>query len=147
MKVKTQFGVRGYTGAVDGMVYYMLPNCDVVIGRKKPEKIKLKQQHLDYRVIYQNLRIMGQSQGFKDDFKLYTALYKELPVAKKSVSGWYNLFITLMWDLHKAGTIDLKTITREQIYAENLPCKSVKAAVDAGLLALVLNYHNLDTGI
>jgi hypothetical protein len=129
------------------MIYYTLPNCEVIIGRKKPKNPQLSQQHDDYRVISNNLRLLKPSQAFKDDFKLYTSLYKDLPAAKKTVSGWYNLFISIMWEMHRAGTIDLKTITKEQVYADNLPCKNVKAIVVAGLLPQVMNYQNLVQGI
>jgi hypothetical protein len=47
----------------------------------------------------------------------------------------------------KAGLSDLKTLTRQQIYDDNLPCKSVKSAVEAGFLPEVLNYQLLDNGI
>jgi hypothetical protein len=40
--------------------------------------------------------------------------------------------------------IDLKTITREQIYQENLPCISVKKAVEAGVLPQVNGYERME---
>jgi len=39
--------------------------------------------------------------------------------------------------------IDLKTITRQQIYQENLPCISVKNAVEAGILPPVKGYERM----
>jgi len=147
MKVKTQFGVKGYSGKVDGMIYYSLPNCDVVIGRRKPDKIELAQQHFDYRLIAENLRMINPSLEFRNDFKVYTALYKELPEAKKSISGWYNLYIAMLWAMQKAEVLDLKTITRALIQDSNLPCKSVKAAIEAGFLLPVINYQHLDNAI
>jgi hypothetical protein len=143
MKVTTKFGLNRMQGKVDGLVYYTLPNSDVVVGRKLPEKFKQATQHNDYRLIAKNLRKIKPSQAFKDDFKVYTSLYKDLPQADKKISGWYNLYIKMLWDMQKAGMADLKTLTREQIIAQNLPCKSVKAAVEAGMLVPVLNFQAL----
>jgi hypothetical protein len=143
MKAYTKYGLKGYNGNVDGMVFYTLPNCDTMIGRRKPVHFVEAAQHEQYRQINNNLWHIEPSQAYKDDFKVYTALYKELPEAKKSVSGWYNLYIKLLWDMQKAGLVDLKTLTREQIYNDNLPCKSVKTAVEAGLLPAVVKYELL----
>jgi hypothetical protein len=147
MKAKTKFGLAGMTGNVDGMIYYTLPNSDMIIGRKKPEKFTQSAHHKSYRAIAQNLKKIKPSQAYKNDFKVYTSLYKDLPDAKKSVSGWYNLYVKMLWDMQKAGLADLKTLTRQQIYDGDLPCKSVKSAAEAGLLPEVVNYHLLDNGI
>jgi len=147
MKAKTKYGLTGYTGNVDDMIFYTLPNSDVLIGRRKPEHFTQAAQHSDYRLIAKNLKKIQPSDAFKNDFRVYTSLYKDLPEAKKSVSGWYNLYISMLWTMQKAGMADLKTLTRQQIYDNNLPCKSVKSAVQAGLLPAVLNYQSLDNGI
>ncbi len=147
MKVRIKNGITGYKGKSDGMVYYYLPNCEVTIGRSLPESFTEAAQHKDYRAIAQNLRKIKPSQAYKDDFKVYTALYKEMPERDFKVSSWYNLYIRLMWDLQRAGLIDLKTVTKAQIVSGNLPCKSVKNAVEAGLLLPVLNWQTLDNSI
>jgi len=147
MKAKAKFGLTGYTGNVDDMIFYTLPNSDVLIGRRRPAHFKPSAHHKDYKSIAQNLKKIAPSEAYKSDFKVYTSLYKELPDAKKSVSGWYNLYITMLWTMQKAGMVNLKTLTRQQIYDDNLPCKTVKAAVMAGLLPPVLNYQALDNGI
>ncbi len=147
MKAYTRYGLKGYTGNVDDMVFYTLPNCDVMIGRRKPRHFVEAAQHEQYRQTSNNLWKIKPSQAYKDDFKVYTSLYKDLPDAKRSVSGWYNLYIKLLWDMQKAGLVDLKTLTKQQIIDNNLPCKSVKTAVDAGYLPVVLNYQLLDSEI
>ena len=147
MKVTTKFGLSGYNGKLDGMVYYTIPHCDVVVGRRLPKDFTEAAQHDDYRLIAKNLFQIKPSQAYKNDFKIYTALYKEYPDAERNVSSWYNLYIRMMWELQKAGLIDLKTVTKAQIIADNLPCKSVSAAVDAGLLLPVLNWETLNLSI
>ena len=50
-----------------------------------------------------------------------------------------------MYNLPKVEPyIELEAITREQIEANNLPCRSVKRAVEAGLLPRVGGYEMLD---
>jgi len=41
--------------------------------------------------------------------------------------------------------IDLKTITRDYIYENDLPCISVKRAVEAGILPPVRDWELLDS--
>lgn len=147
MKVSTKFGLKGFKGQADGMIYYTVPNCDAIIARKKPEKFTVSAHHKDYSSIAKNLKKIKPSLAFKNDFKVYTSLYKELPQAKKSIAGWYNLYIAMLWDMQKAGLCNLKTLTRQQIISNNLPCKSVKDAIDAGFLQEVLNYELLDNVI
>ncbi|NLM90621.1 MAG: hypothetical protein GX179_05475, partial [Candidatus Cloacimonetes bacterium] len=43
----------------------------------------------------------------------------------------------------KNPEIDLKTLTRQQIFADNLPCKSIKSAVEAGILPPVNGYERM----
>ncbi|HOD17521.1 MAG TPA: hypothetical protein PLF50_02035 [Candidatus Cloacimonadota bacterium] len=147
MKAKSKYGLTGYTGNVDDMIFYTLPNCDVLIGRRRPGHFTVSEHHKDYKMIAQNLKEINPSSAYREDFKVYTALYKELPEAKKSIAGWYNLYISMLWALQKDGLCDLKTLTREQIYAQHLPCISVRAAVDTGYLPSVLNYELLTNEI
>jgi hypothetical protein len=43
--------------------------------------------------------------------------------------------------------VNLKTITREQIVEQNLPCRSVKTAVEDNLLPQIPGYQYLDREI
>jgi len=38
---------------------------------------------------------------------------KDLPETGKSVSGWYNLYIGMLWDLQKASLVSLKTLSSQ----------------------------------
>jgi hypothetical protein len=63
--------------------------------------------------------------------------------------SWYSLNIKMLWAMQAKypATVDLKTITREQIAEQNLPCRSVKAAVEDGLLPLIPGYRYMDREI
>jgi hypothetical protein len=147
MKVTTQFGISGLHGNKDGLIYYMLPNCTTLLARSMPTRFAEAQQHDDYRKIAGNVSRLNPSVAYKNDFKVYTALYKELPNINKGVSGWYNLYIKMLWAMQKDGLADLKVLTKDEIYQNNLPCKSVRNAVEAGYLPVVTNFENLDNGI
>ena len=147
MKVKTDFGITGYSGKAGRMVYYMIPGCTSLITRSCPDKIREAAQHGDYRIIGKNLKSIQPSTAYKNDFKVYTALYRGLANAEISIVSWHNLYIRMLWAMQRQGLADLKTITKQQIITENLPCRSVRAAVEAGFLAEVLNYQSLDNDI
>jgi hypothetical protein len=72
--------------------------------------------------------------------------YNGLPEnAEKEMYSWVNIYLKMMHQLAKSyPEIDLKTITRDYIYDNNLPCISVKRAVEAGLLPPVTDWELLD---
>jgi len=67
--------------------------------------------------------------------------YREHPL-----NNWYNAFTKLMWNMAKTYSlngipltenstlINLTTLTREDIIENNLSCRTVKQAIEAGLL-------------
>jgi len=75
--------------------------------------------------------------------KLYLCRYRSLRYgANIRIRSWSILFAKLMRDMAKQNpSIDLLTITREYIYLHDLPCISIKKAVDAGLLPRVYGYE------
>jgi hypothetical protein len=96
--------------------------------------------------ISKNLFALQPSADYIDDMKLYLMRYRSLRYgANIRIRSWSNLYSKLMRDMAKADpTIDLISITREYIYAHNLPCISVKKAVEAGLLPVVHNWQSYD---
>jgi len=75
-------------------------------------------------------------EAFKADLKVYLLLHNEL--SRKPFHSWANLYMTLMSRLARHyPELDLKTLSRNDIFANDLPCKSVSAAVQAGLLSPV----------
>jgi hypothetical protein len=149
MKVLFKHLIQGYTGKADDLVIYYDRRLNRVIIRKNVP-VKLTQRHENFGLVTQNLHRLNLSQGYKDDFRVYTDLYSRLRTNYDNpVSSWYNLFIRMMYGLAKADPehVDLKTITRLQIETDNLPCISVKSAIQAGLLPTVRNYERLDNPI
>lgn len=80
------------------------------------------------------------------DLRIYLNWYKCIKDEnKKNLRSWANVYLLLMHNMAKAyPEIDLRTLTREEIYTRNLPCISVKRAVEAGLLPEVHNWQEMD---
>jgi hypothetical protein len=65
----------------------------------------------------------------------------------RPVQCWNNLYNKLMFAMQRTMGIPLAEITREMITDLDLPCSSVKAAVEAGLLPWVNGYERFDKGM
>lgn len=134
-----------YSGKCDGLVFYYNPRLDRMLVRSLPE-FKPTENNRRLARIAANLKALGLSENFRLDLITYTELYRH-EQRDTNCSGWYCLFNKLMWALAKQLGIDLEALTRQQIMAQNLPCRSVKSAVNAGLLPPVTGYERLDSHI
>ncbi|MBW6513340.1 MAG: hypothetical protein K0B87_01095 [Candidatus Syntrophosphaera sp.] len=160
MKAILKNMLLAYSGKCDGLVFYYNPRLDRVLVRTIPKWKPTENNHRLARIA-RNLKALGLSEGFRLDLITYTEMYRR-EYRENSVNSWYNLFNRMMWNLAKnyslegsplapdgtppAGetAIDLETLNRAQITAGNLPCASVKQAVEAGLLLPVPGYERLD---
>jgi hypothetical protein len=144
MKVHLSKGINGYSGTSDGAVYYYHPKLKMCLVREyvKPNN---KPNTDRTKAIMANLKLIQPSADYKINFKAYLYYYNDLKECRdKPVLSWYNLYIKMLFALQSQyPSVSLLTLSRAQIYAENLPCKTVCAAVEAGLLPLVPNYDSL----
>jgi hypothetical protein len=144
MKVHISKGIKGYSGASDGVVYYYHPRAKLCLAREyvvpdnKPNTDRTK-------AIMANLKLIMPSAAYKQNFKDYLYGYNDLKEHRdKPALSWYNLYIRLLFAMQQSVPgVSLLTLSRTQIYAENLPCKTVAAAVEAGLLPLIPDYERL----
>ena len=61
------------------------------------------------------------------------------------MNTWPNVFMKVMHATMKFyPDLDLKTLTREEIIAMNLPCRNICESVKAGYLEKVPKYENLN---
>jgi len=147
MKVIFKNMIQAYSGKCDGLVYYYNKRLNRMCVREfvKPKRTA---QHGIFAAISKNLKALNLSVGYKQDLKDYTELYiRRQDNHKLPVSNWYNVFLMLMWNLSREYSIDLQTITRAQIEADNLPCRTVKQAVEADLIPYVKDYAELTNPI
>lgn len=140
MKVKYKELIRSYRGKMDGLVYYYHPGLRRCIAR---EYVKPRPTENNRRLaaVSANLRALEPAREYLQDLKVYRALVQQHPDTEHHVRGHqWILFTRLMWAQCRAAGLDPETVTRAQIEALELPCRSVKTAVEAGLLPEVAGY-------
>ncbi|MDD4309456.1 MAG: hypothetical protein PHO32_03680 [Candidatus Cloacimonetes bacterium] len=131
-----------YSGQCDGLVYYYSKRLDKLIARRYVVP-KESNSNRKLGAISRNLKSLQLSEAYVADLKVYLALYSYQPHEKQFVS-WRNVFLTLMFAMAKQfPSVDLLTITRSYIESNNLPCRSVKQAVESGLIPVVAGYEKL----
>ncbi len=147
MKVIFKNMIQAYSGKCDGLVYYYNRRLGRMCVREYVKPKRTAQQN-SFAAASSNLKALNLSEGYKQDLKDYTELYiRRRDNRKLPVSNWYNLFMMLMWKLAEDYSLDLKYITRTQIYEQDLPCISVKRAVEEELIPPVQDYERLDNQI
>jgi hypothetical protein len=141
MKAQFKAGLAGFSGKLDGAVYYYHPKLKRWLMRKQPN-MPLQAKNIEYRNVAQRLSALQVSEGYKRDFKRYLAELRDQD-AKVLVPSWWSLFVKMMWKMQAAypDQVDLTQITRAQIESQALPCRSVSLAIEAGLLEAVPGYE------
>ncbi len=144
MKVTVKEGIKGFSGKLDGAIYYYHPRLQRTLMRRKPN-MPAQPQNAQYRTISRQIKALNPSEAYRYDFKTYLSLLQDQDSSVRAPS-WYCLFTKMLWAMAKKypQTVDLSTITRQDIQSHNLPCRSVKDAVADGLLPMVTNWQLLD---
>jgi hypothetical protein len=148
MKVYFKNMLTGYSGKLDDAVMYYHEKADACILRSLPEFVPNERTE-KMKNIMANLQAINPSEAYKQDFKDYLLLYNELKQKgmRKAVT-WSNLYLKMLYNLQKTNPqVELLTLSRAQILAENLPCGTVKAAIEAGLLPEVVDYERFNNSI
>ena len=140
--------LQAYRGTCDGLVYYYNPRLQRIIVRPHV-KPRPSAQTRRFAAIARNLKALAPSEAFKRDLAVYTDIYNRRLGSKSRpehiLSNWYNAFMKMMYALQASDPgIDLEFLERIHIENNDLPCRSVKRAVEAGLLEPVPGYELLD---
>lgn len=144
MKVSFQYGLAGYTGKAQNLVYYYDKTAGRVFSRRYVYPT-LTEENRRVGKITTNIYSLSPSEGYKENLRVYALFYNVLRSTEKPLRSWSNAYLRLMFRLAEAyPEIDLKTLTRDEIYANDLPCISVKRAVQAGLIPKVQGWERLD---
>ncbi|MEF3694945.1 MAG: hypothetical protein V3576_06310 [Candidatus Cloacimonadota bacterium] len=148
MRAHFAWGINSYSGRQAGVVFCHYRRENIVLVRKYKYPTLTENNH-KLGSITANLHSIQPSDGYKQDMKNYQWRYNTLRENEgKTIRSWVNMYLKLMREMAKRdASIDLQTITRDEIYARNLPCISVKRAVEAGLLPVVYDYTHLDREI
>ncbi len=145
MKAVLKNMMMAYSGKCDGLVYYYNPRLDRVLVRSLPEWTPTSSNRR-LSQISSNLKALAISSAFRSDMITYTELYRHEYRDRNCVS-WYNLFNKMMWNMTKLYGTDLALLSRAMIEDGDLPCRSIKNAVEGGLLPPVNGWERMDSSI
>ncbi len=146
MKVSYKNMLLGYRGKQDGMIYYIDKRTGQTLARKAFTFTNHPGQ-APFAAAQKQIYALQPAEAYKHQLLDYCMSYNRLPEAEcKQLFSWPQVYCKLMWAMQKTNpdTISLANITREQIYTENMPCKTLKAAIDAGLLPQVEGYERFN---
>jgi len=141
MKVAFKNMINGYYGKADDSIIYYVRKTNQFYIKKRPTMPRGETQN-NFGLIMINLGKINPDFYYKEDLSFYLELYNQLPDKRYgSVICWNNLYLKVMFTMAKQiPGIDLSIITKQDIYDQNLPCLSVKQAVEGGLLPVVKGY-------
>lgn len=143
MKVKFKNLLLGYTGKADDSVIYYSPAYGRYIVRRMA-KYREGSNHRSFAELNKAIFGLKPSPEYRQDMICYMDGYNKLAANRdKPIAVWTNLYSKLMWNMHHIYKVDLATLTRTIVYAENLPCLSIARAVEAGLLPKVKGAEQL----
>jgi hypothetical protein len=149
MKVHYKKNYSGYSGKDEEAVYYYHPKLKVSLMRAYvvPNNARNTDRH---KLIMANLKLLQPSQGYKQNFSDYLLAYNQHPDYRhKPLLSWNNIYLKMMFAMQKTlpEQVDLKTITRHQIIAQSLPCRTLKSSIEAGLLPPMSGWEYWDKEI
>ncbi|MCB5224719.1 MAG: hypothetical protein RBT36_07140 [Desulfobulbus sp.] len=139
--------IQAYRGKCDGLIYYYNPRINRIVVRSyaKPRETANNRR---FSAIATNLRALEPSDAYKNDLSVYADTYsRKTHRCGPTLANWYNVYVKVMYAMAKANpAIDLVSLTRADIEDGALPCRSVKQAVEAGLLEPVVGWERLTAG-
>jgi hypothetical protein len=131
-----------FIGTLDDLIYYRSRFSGRLLVRRR-WKCKNHPTHPRFRNVQQALYALNVSEGFKQDLRHYLYLFNRLPENENcGVRAWNNLYLKMMYAMQKMmpEQVDLLCITRTQIEEQDLPCRTVARAIEAGLLPMVRDF-------
>lgn len=145
MRVNFKHMINGYTGIADGSVYYYNRQTNRIYVRSLPNR-KPDKTNKDFASKMTNIGKWNPDFYYKEDWQMYVGYYNALPIyCNTPVTAWNNLFVKVLFAMEKQlPDVDLHTLTKQQIIDRNLPCISLKHAVETGFLPVTLGYERFD---
>ncbi len=138
-----------FTGSIDGLIFYRRTPGGKIYVRKQ-FKFKDHPGQPKFAETQKAIYALRPSPAYKQNIKDYMQAYNQLPGnAENPLLSWTNIYNKLMFAMEKLlpGQVVLNKISRTQILAQNLPCITVKDAVEAELLPVVKGYERLNKPI
>lgn len=148
MKTRFQCGLPALSGKAGDLTYCYDRRSGTVYARRYRTP-QLGEHHHKMGRIAKNLFALKPSEAFKYDCRNYASLRAGTQSPRQPrIGNWSNCYLHLMYAMAKANPqIDLASLSRAQIYAQDLPCISIRRAVEAGLLEPVAGYERMESSI
>ncbi|HNX36989.1 MAG TPA: hypothetical protein PL124_01610 [Candidatus Cloacimonadota bacterium] len=134
--------IQGYSGKYKQVVYCQSRMFGTTYVRQNVYPT-ITEHHVEQGSKTAAIFAVLPSEGYKEDMKDYLYRYNSLgSKEQRPIRTWANLYMKLMFNMTVQDTsIDLRTITRDYIYEHDLPCVSLKRAIEAGLLPKVSTWE------
>jgi len=147
MKVHYKYHIQGYQGSCDSLIYYY----DKILGQSLARRKFTFKDHPAHPGFRQNQRAifaLNPCEAYRRDLTHYVYLHDADPKNRAHpLRAWPNAYCRLMYALKRDYGCDLSGLSRAQILEQDLPCRSVKAAIEAGLLESVRGYKQLNAAM
>ncbi len=149
MKAKFMKGFIGLSGKLDELVYCIEKKSgavwtrDYVIPRKTAHNREIGSSGKNIGVFWKSV-----SEGYMDDLKDYADRYNLATIGYGGRISGYTALMRMLFTLKQAiPSLDLKTITPQDVVDMDLPIKSVWEAIQNGVIAPVKRGEQLDNRI
>ena len=144
MKAYVKLMLPGFTGNMDDVVIYYNSHLNKYIARRKVIP-KYTPSNDIIKDIFAFAKRIELSEGYLKDCREYIFQFNRKNRRQgRAMSTWPNAFMKVMRATIKAyPDLDLKTLTREEIIAMNLPCRNIFESVKAGYLEKVPKHETM----
>ena len=144
MKPKVKMNIPQFDNKDGNYVIYYNSKLDKYIVRRKVVPKQTINNKL-MKEIFNFAKRIGLSEEYKEDCRKYIQRYnREYHSQGKPMSTWPNVFLKIMRaTLKDYPHLDLKTLNKEDIVEQILPCRSIASAIEAGYLKKVRDWRKL----
>lgn len=153
MKARFQYGIKSYSGYLDGIVYMNYKRDGVVIGRMVPEQNTVTAANvlMGEKMIKISSLYAVATQAYKDDLKAYALKMFQLKQFDGKVSGnGFSVFVKMIWAASQSpdNPIDIMSMSVDDLEVGAYPqIDTVRAAVENALLPQVFEYEEYQASI
>ena len=144
MKPKVKMNIPRLDGNEEKYVTYYNSHLDKYISRRKVIP-KPSVSNAIMKEIFDFAKRIIISEEFLEDCRIYIQRYnREYHSQGKPMSTWPNVFLKIMRaTLKDYPHLDLKTLSKEDIVKQILPCRSIASAIEEGYLKKVRDWRKL----
>lgn len=149
MRAKFQYGIKSYSGTVDGINFANYASRNVVIGRMVPENRTITAANvlMGEKMIKISSLYEACTDAYKKDLELYTLKMYKLRAHRTGMAGnKFSTFVKMIWGASKDpdNPLDIMSLTTDDLEVGSYEqIETVKVAVENGYLPKVDGYEEL----